>query len=155
MCQALPLPTSLNPEIEPEDLSARLARVNAKLNLQTARLLKDLAGLTLTEWRVIALLGEGGETTSTAISRDAEIDKGLLSRTLKRLAAAQLVNQTRAQFDNRIHTLSLTQSGRKIFEDIAPRMSERQQGLRADIGPAEIETFFRVLDKLEKTTEAG
>ena len=72
-------------------LTFRLARVQAKLNAQSSRILKDHAGITLTQWRLLALIGNAGRTTAAVLSREVAMDKGLISRNIKTMVSDGLV----------------------------------------------------------------
>ena len=61
-------------------LTYRLSRVQAKLNAQANALLHAQSGLTLSRWRILALVGAAGQTRLSELARIAALDKGLLSR---------------------------------------------------------------------------
>lgn len=135
-------------------LTFRLARVQAKLNAQGARLLKQVSGLSLAQWRIIAILGTDGETTSSELSRNAEFDKGLLSRKLKTLTDVGLVKSTPHPTDRRVQILSLTPRGHDIFEETLPHTRARQERLRSLLSSAELDALYSALDKLEAALES-
>jgi len=135
-------------------LTFRFARVQAKLNAQGARLLKEVAGLSLAQWRIIAILGSDGETTSSELSRNAQIDKGLLSRKLKQLIAQKIVMSTPHKTDGRVLLLSLTDKGQKIFTDTLPHMQERQEKLRGLFSEQELSDINNAITKLEASLDA-
>ena len=134
-------------------LTFRLSRVQAKLNAQGARVLMDAAGLTLAQWRVVALVGMAGTTRHSDLAREAALDKGLLSRNVKTLVEQGVVISTPDEFDHRVQHLSLSPKGQEVFERALPVTRRRQNWLRQGLTPEEIETFRRVLDKLEIAAE--
>lgn len=134
-------------------LTYRLARVQAKLNAQANRLVKDCAGLTLTQWRLIALIGATGRSTAAQLSRYAAMDKGLISRNLKALGEENLVRIIRDTEDNRLQHLELTAEGRALFDNTLPRMQARQNALRDRLDEEEVRAFLATLDKLEQAAE--
>ncbi|WP_375265625.1 MarR family winged helix-turn-helix transcriptional regulator [Planktotalea sp.] len=140
-------------------LTFRISRVQAKLNAQGARVLMDTVGLTLTQWRVVALIGAVGQTRLSDLSREAALDKGLLSRNVKNLVNQGVVTSIPDDIDHRVQHLSLSDKGQDIFDRALPATRKRQNWLRADLSVDEINTFRRVLDKLEiaaeKTTFEG
>ena len=131
-----------------------MARVQAKLNAQGARLLKEVAGLSLTQWRIIAMLGTHGEMTSSSLSREAQIDKGLLSRKLRSLVDEGLVLSTPHATDRRVQQLTLTPAGKAVFEATLPHTRARQDRLRNALTPNELEVLYQALDKIEAAVEA-
>lgn len=135
-------------------LTYRMARVQAKLNAQGARLLREVAGLSLAQWRIIVILGSEGETTSSSLSRNAQIDKGLLSRKLKLLIEDGIVQSTPDQKDRRIQRLKLTAQGQRVYADTLPHMQQRQEKLRALYSEAELAALFDALQTLEAALDA-
>jgi len=134
-------------------LTYRLNRLQARLNAQATQYLARHAGITLSEWRAIALVGGPGETTLTEACRHAQLDKGLLSRTLKALAGRGLVQARQDDRDQRVQHLSLTKKGRTVFEHMLPRMRARQRFLREALTPMEFATLHAAIDKLEIAAE--
>ncbi|MBY6115204.1 MarR family winged helix-turn-helix transcriptional regulator [Mameliella alba] len=134
-------------------LTYRLAKVQSKLNAQASRILRDHAGLTITQWRIIAVLGDGGRCTSAQLSRMTAMDKGLISRNVKSLSNEGYLSITRDEADNRALHLDLTDKGREIFERTMPRMQARQQALRSYIDPTQIVVLMQAFDALERAAE--
>ncbi|MEM8979973.1 MAG: MarR family winged helix-turn-helix transcriptional regulator [Pseudomonadota bacterium] len=134
-------------------LTFRISKVHAKLNAQATRILRDASGITLSQWRVIALIGPHGTTRSADLIKEAALDKGLLSRNIKTLVEDGIVATKTDPADKRVQILSLTEAGQTIFEKTLPVTQARQANLRADLTPDEVETFHRVLDKLEEAAD--
>ena len=134
-------------------LTYRIARVQAKLNAQGARVLRDAVGLTLSQWRVLALVGAAGRTRLSELARTAALDKGLLSRNVKTLVEQGLVVADQDEIDHRVQHLSLSPKGQELFARALPVTRRRQQHLRENLSDEEIRTFRRVLDKLEIAAE--
>lgn len=134
-------------------LTYRLSRVQSKLNAQGAKILGDAVGLTLMQWRVIALIGIAGQTRFSTLAKDAVFDKGFLSRNLKALIEDGLVLSEPDELDQRAQNLRLSEEGQKIFERALPVTRKRQDWLIENLTPDEITTFRRVLDKLEIAAE--
>ena len=131
----------------------RMSRVQAKLNAQASRILREASGITLIQWRVIALVGAAGQTQSSKLSKDAALDKGLLSRNVKTLIEqGVLASRTDAE-DHRVHILSLTDKGQAIFEKTLPVTRARQTQLREGLTDEELRVFHKVLDHLEIAAE--
>jgi DNA-binding MarR family transcriptional regulator len=130
-------------------LTFRISRIQAKLNAQATRILREASGTTLTQWRVIALLATSGPTRLSDIARETVHDKGLLSRNLKVLIKNGVVNAQRDTGDHRAQILSLTPKGQAIFDRTLPVTQARQQKLQEDLSDDELAVFHRVLDKLE------
>ena len=130
-------------------LTYRLSRVQAKLNAQATTMLRTIAGLTLSQWRILALVGAAGQTRLSDLARIAALDKGLLSRNLKTLTAEGLVDTRQDDLDQRVQHLSLSRRGQTLFEKTLPHMRNRQQRLRSSLTARELDVLYTALDKLE------
>jgi len=130
-------------------LTYRLSRVQAKLNAQANAMLRANSGLTLSQWRILALVGAAGQTRLSELSRVAALDKGLLSRNLKALIAGGLVSPKQDDVDQRVQHLSLSKSGKALFENTLPKMRKRQSHLRSSLTARELDVLYTALDKLE------
>lgn len=130
-------------------LTYRLSRVQAKLNAQASAMLRAHAGLTLSQWRILALVGAAGQTRLSDLSRVAALDKGLLSRNLKVLVGGGLVISEQDDIDHRVQHLSLSKRGKALFERTLPRMRKRQRRLRSALTAKELDVLYAALDKLE------
>ena len=107
----------------------------------------------MTQWRVIALIGAAGETQSSTLSKEAALDKGLLSRALKTLIEERVVQSTTDASDKRVQILRLTEKGRAIFEKTLPVTRKRQANLREGLTDEELRVFHKVLDHFEIAAE--
>lgn len=146
-----PMPTLQDgPENLKQFLTYRVARTHARLNAQAQRLLDRVAGLTLTQWRILGLIGTAGTATSSELSRDNGLDKGLLSRRLKSMADQGLVTATADESDRRVQHLHLTPEGQSLFERTLPHAQARQQHIMRHFSEEEIVVFFDFLDRLER-----
>ncbi|SDD57384.1 MarR family winged helix-turn-helix transcriptional regulator [Ruegeria marina] len=143
------------PELQLQQfLTYRLSRVQAKLNAQASRVLREHAGITLTQWRILALIGVEGLRRSADLSRHAALDKGMVSRNIKLLVAEGLVVAEGDDSDQRAQTLGLTGKGRQLVERTLPIMRKRQNLLRGALDAGELAVLYRALDKLELAAEA-
>lgn len=134
-------------------ITYRLSQVHNRLNHDAAKILKETVGLSLIQWRVIALIGSQPGSTSTQLTRLGHVDKGLFSRKLKTLVDAGLVEVGDGKTDSRTHPLRLSDKGQGVFDNILPVMQARQRHLRSKLTSDELKTLFAALDKLEAAIE--
>lgn len=97
-------------------------------------------GLKITEWRVMAVLGDAGALTQRALARSTLMDKVAVNRACKVLEDRGLVHRQPNAQDGRSHLLELTEEGRAVHSEIMP--------MALDIE----ETIFEVLDEKERGT---
>lgn len=131
-------------------ITYRLSRVHPRLNAQAGYILKKIAGLSLLQWRTIALLKAFGPAVpSVDIIGPFHMDKGLFSRTLKGLVADGYVVSRLDKTDQRRLLLSLTSKGEDIYESVITTMRKRQAFLLHNFTEAEKAALFSGLEKLE------
>lgn len=134
-------------------LTYRLLRVHSKLNTQATRILGKVSGLSLTQWRVLAMVATHDGATHTDISRLSQIDKGQLSRCIRALIVEGLIVARDDEQDSRQQHLSLSAEGRALYDRTVPRMQARQRFLLNHLTPVERDAIYSALDKLEIAAE--
>ena len=130
-------------------LSYRVVRLHHALNAQAASVLETVAGITLSQWRIIAMVGSGTARTARDITRKSIIDPAMISRTVRGLEDGGLITCTRPASDRRVVELSLTDEGQEIYTRTLPHMQARQRALLDALDPGERKAVFRILEKLE------
>ena len=100
---------------------------------------------SLTEVRVMYELAHRRGVGAAELGRDLGLDKGCLSRILKRFRAKGWLARAVADDDGRRHVLALTAPGRRAF---APLEKRSQQQMRAMLAPLASPQRQRVLDAM-------
>lgn len=92
-------------------------------------------GLTYTQYITLLALWEHDGPTVSALGRRLHLDSGTLSPLLRRLQAMGLVQRRRAENDERLVTVHLTDPGRAL----EPKVAQVQLEVRArlNLSPAE------------------
>ncbi len=134
-------------------VSYRISRIHARLNAQAARILKDSANISLSQWRVMVMIERTGEISASEIVRRTKIDKALVSRTIKSLVADGMIKVGTSKDDQRTHLITFTPKGFETFNAAWPHMLARQNTLVAGIETAELDQFFETLAKLESAID--
>lgn len=101
-------------------LPYRLAITSNRVSRMVARAYRARFGLSLWEWRVIAILGEGEPITAQDLGDAAAMDKVTVSRAVKALSERGLIARTAHDRDRRARLLDLTDEGWSVYEEIAP-----------------------------------
>jgi DNA-binding MarR family transcriptional regulator len=110
--------------------------------------------LKMQEWRVIAVLAEGGELTQQEIVGLTKMDKMTVSRAAQVLEGREILKRLPNQSDARSLRLSLTAQGRRIHAKVGPRAIELEQKLLAEFTDKEVATLDALLRRLEKAASA-
>ncbi len=148
-------PKNFNPQLAQlsDFLTYRISRVHQKLNVQASRILNESVGVTLIQWRLIAFIGGAKEVTASELVRYTAMDKGLVSRNAKSLIKSGVVVSSSHAKDSRVHLLSLTPEGQKIFDTALPKMRRRQAKLQDNLSIEDVATLRRILESLEIAAE--
>ena len=103
-------------------------------------------GVSLWEWRTIALLGAADEPHSLGdLARAAGIDKSQMSRVVSGLTKRKLVMRAANDEDGRGVRLRLSKSGRKLYGGLIGAAAERDAAFRSCLSASE---------KTERSTSA-
>lgn len=105
-------------------------------------------GLSVTEWRVMAVLGRYAGISAREVADRTAMDKVAVSRAVARLLESGRVERDVASHDKRQSELRLTTSGRAIYRQVAPLALKHETRLLAQLDDAERQSLTRILDKL-------
>ncbi|HTW86227.1 MAG TPA: MarR family winged helix-turn-helix transcriptional regulator [Candidatus Sulfotelmatobacter sp.] len=109
----------------------------------------DRFGLSVPEWRVVAHLGYSTSLSALAIAERTAMDKVKVSRALARLTARRLVRREVNPRDGRGAILTLTPSGRSVYERIVPAALAMEREILDALDPHEVAQLTALLDRLE------
>lgn len=129
-------------------LPYRLAVTSNQVSRLVARAYQDRFGLTIWEWRVIALLGEAEPMTAQSLSDIAAMDKVSVSRAVKALVERGLVMRAERVADRRSRDLHLTEAGRQTYAEITPVALTAEADLLTGLDETQIAELARLLDLL-------
>ena len=81
---------------------------------------------SITESRVLYEIYENGKCNADDVVKKLRLDKGYLSRIIKRFEKEQILQREKSQTDARFYHIRLTEEGKKITEAL---ISESNQGI--------------------------
>src|SRR5579871_4251525 len=134
-------------------LPYRLSVASNAVSRLIARAYEDRFGLTIPQWRLIAVLGEHGPLTQQAIGVRTVMDKVTVSRATQGLVKRRLVQRAPHDADGRSHHLTLSKAGERLYSEVAPMALEYEARLLEQFDPAAIEELKRVLQHLERAAD--
>ena len=105
-------------------------------------------GLTLNEWRIIALLSAGGKLSISRLADQAQFDRGLTTRVIATLIKHQFVKKERDIQDGRGEIASLTVQGQELVSEVTPLAAQRNEELLSCLTKNERVIFDSILNKL-------
>jgi len=131
-------------------LPYRLSILSNRISQAIARDYQSRFDLSMTEWRVMAVLArfDGEGLSASEVAARTEMDKVAVSRALARLVAARRVVRRTHNGDKRRSVLRLTATGWKVHDAVAPLARAHERELLATLADDERDALMRVLDKL-------
>lgn len=105
--------------------------------------------LSMTEWRVMAVLARYEGLSARQVADRTAMDKVAVSRALARLVEAGRVSRHMDDNDKRRSVLDLTEEGWAIHEVVAPMARAREQEVLQKLSEEERHWLGRILDKLQ------
>lgn len=132
----------------------RLAVLSNRLTLWSARVYRREFGISVLEWRVLAILAELGPSLARDIAEFSVLDKSNVSRAVSRLTARGLVEQAGHPVDGRSRILTLTAKGKALHRRIAARSRQREDALFEGFSPVERSDLAALLERLDRSARA-
>lgn len=130
-------------------LSYRLHLVANLLSRGAALRYKREFGVTLWEWRTLALVGDQPGLSLKELAKIADLDKGQVSRVVTGLAERGLLIRATDENDARGIRLSLTKDGKKLYQSLIHAAEERNAAFLSALTQQERTALGNVLNKLE------
>ncbi|HXM00398.1 MAG TPA: MarR family winged helix-turn-helix transcriptional regulator [Rhizomicrobium sp.] len=129
-------------------LPYRLSVLSNRVSGAIARQYSDRFGLSIPEWRVMAVLGQSPGLSARDVAARTAMDKVQVSRAVANLVEHKRVQREADPADGRITRLSLTPKGRAIYDEIAPLALHLEELFLAALSPDERVTLDRLMAKL-------
>lgn len=137
-------------------LPYRLSITSHTVSTNIARVYEKRFGVSIPEWRVIAVLGRYPGLSAVEVADRTLMDKVAVSRAVTKLIKNGRIDREFADADRRRSILNLSEEGRKVHNEIAPLALDFERQLLQDISEDDYQTFLAVLEKLlEKAEQLG
>ncbi len=107
-------------------------------------------GLTIPQWRVVAVLAREPGLSAAGVAERTAMDKVAVSRAVSGLVRSGRLRRARAPRDRRRSVLNLTARGRAVYRQIVPLALAYERRLLAELNPAEQAQFGQLLGRLQK-----
>jgi DNA-binding MarR family transcriptional regulator len=137
-----------------EFLPYRLSVLSNRLSGAIAEAYSRRFGLSIPEWRVMAVLALDSGLSAAEVAERTAMDKVAVSRAVGRLLSTGCARRETAAGDRRRSVLGLTAEGRRIYRRIAPALREYEAELLAGFGAAELQHLDGLLRRLEERATA-
>ena len=134
----------------------RLSATSNVVSDVIARAYEALFGLSIPEWRVLAVVAERDGVTQQGICTATRMDKVTVSRATIALVDRGLVIRAPNRADRRSRLLALTRPGRTLYADVAPKALELENRIFSSFPTEEVERFSAMLRAIEaRALEVG
>ena len=131
-----------------EYLSFKISILYRLMVRRSARFLNSTYDLSVAEWWTIGQLAVSSPSTVSELVDSTQNDKAQISRSAKALIAKGYVQKQDNPLDKRSSLLSLTDSGRDLYEQVIPVRQETQNLLLEKLTTEEREVTERAIQKL-------
>ena len=105
-------------------------------------------GLTIPEWRVIAVLGRFPGLSAVEVADRTMMDKVAVSRAVTRLLKNGRIDRVFADADRRRSILNLSEEGRRVHDQVAPLALKFEADLLHGLSNEEINALNSTIERL-------
>jgi DNA-binding MarR family transcriptional regulator len=130
-------------------LPYRLSVLSNRISQDIARLYSERFNLSITEWRVMAVLGHERGLSANAVAERTAMDKVAVSRAVSALTAKKFLIRQIDRADARRSSLALSTKGYAVFDQIVPLALAYERRIMAHLEPEAQNHLLAILDKLE------
>jgi DNA-binding MarR family transcriptional regulator len=110
-------------------------------------------GLSVSEWRTMAVLGPIKALSAGEIVAQSSMDKVAVSRAIKGLQAHGFLKRDIDEIDKRRAVLKLTQSGRKAFGELVPLVKQVERDCLNGLTSTEREILISLMQRVQHNAE--
>jgi DNA-binding MarR family transcriptional regulator len=132
-----------------EYLPYRLSVAANAVSRLIARAYENQFGLTIPQWRLMAVLGDEGALTQQALCGRTLMDKVTVMRAAQGLTRRRLVRRRPNDQDGRSHRLDLSPAGYAMYCKVIPLAREYESQLLAGLNGSDVARLHRLLRQVE------
>ena len=129
-------------------LPYRISTLSNRISGIIAETYKDKFALSVTEWRIMAVLGEYPGASADEVSVKTQIEKSIISRSLQKLLKRNLVIREVDEADRRRQNLRLSKTGQEVYAQIVPVSYDYERALLECFSKQERRQFEALVDRL-------
>lgn len=131
-------------------LPYRLSVVSNRVSEVIARAYRDAFGLTIPEWRVLAVTAESEGLTQQQVGQRTCMDKVTVSRAAIALTQRGLIARDLGAADKRARVLALTAQGRDLYAQVVPRALSLEAEIFGGFEQGELAALSATLDGIDR-----
>lgn len=134
-------------------LPYRLSILSNKVSTLVAESYKDRFALSITQWRIMAVLGEYPGVSADEISLKTQIEKSLISRAISKLLERNLIQRRVSKEDKRRTEIELSTTGFEVYSEIVPLSLEYEGKILSCLSEDEQDQLSQLIDRLYENAE--
>jgi DNA-binding MarR family transcriptional regulator len=132
----------------------RLSVLTNRISGAIARHYSERFDLSISQWRVMAVLGETPGLSARDVAGRTAMDKVQVSRAVQSLLATKRLTRVSDRADGRVTKLSLSARGRAIYNEVVPLALRLEQEFLSTLNAEERKSFDALLTKLSTVSAA-
>jgi len=129
-------------------LPYRLSVLSNRASQGIAALYEDRFGISLPQWRIMAVLGNLPDISARELAKQTAMDKVAVSRSVKKLLTAGLLERHFAAEDKRRSVLALSEKGQDIYQQVVPLAIAWEREFLETLNPDELQQLDLLISKL-------
>ncbi|HNP37047.1 MAG TPA: MarR family transcriptional regulator [Woeseiaceae bacterium] len=126
----------------------KLSRLSSTVSTTVARAYDKEFGLSIPEWRVIAILGRHPGMSAVEVAEQTFLDKVAVSRAVTKLIRSGRIDREFADADRRRSILNLSEKGRAVHDGVAELALTFERQLLEVLNADEIASLDGLMDRL-------
>jgi DNA-binding MarR family transcriptional regulator len=134
-------------------LPYRLSVLANTVGLKVATTYDQRFGISISEWRVMAMLAQHPDISAVDVAERTAMDKVAVSRAVQGLLAKNLIKRETHAEDRRRSMLTLSANGRSVYRRVVPAARAFETRLLDALSVRERKTFGDLLDRLQEQAE--
>jgi len=129
-------------------LPYRLSILSNTVSTTIAQVYEKRFGLSIPEWRVIAILGRYPGLSAVEVAERTLMDKVAVSRAVTKLVKNGRLDREFADADRRRSILNLSEEGRRVHDEIAPLALRFERDLLEGISDEDTKKLSVIMEQL-------
>jgi DNA-binding MarR family transcriptional regulator len=136
-------------------LPYRLSVLTNTISEGLARRYRDLQPLSVTEWRILAVLGRFPGLVASEVCDRTAMDKVAISRGVRSLMEKGMLDRQQDRSDRRRQRLFISpERGERVLQKVVPVALQYERQLVESLDDGELEALSRIMQKLIRQSEA-
>ena len=129
-------------------LPYRLAVLSTTISATVARAYDKRFGVSIPEWRVIAVLGRFPGLSAVEVAERTMMDKVAVSRAVTKLIKNGHIDREFADTDKRRSLLNLSEDGQRLHDEIAQLALQFERDLLLGFSAEELDSLNSLMERL-------